>query len=335
MLFMCSCVGLMNRGINKMVYVCEEWFPNEERRDGSGKKGGFWMDDYLVKQIDVLIKNVHKDWDFTIIISASGEMRIGKSVLAMQIGCYWSYQIWKKFGKDPQYNIQGKFDVERNIAFNGKEIMDKGGFLGDRYNFAALVMDEAADDLESTKVLSQETKAIKDYLRKAAQYNMLNIIVQGEFFEVPKPIAISRSIYLINVDYTIDEDGNFVRGDLKFYSRRNKKNLFLRGKRDLNYAAWKPDFKGSFRNFYPVNEATYRELKAKSLREFKKLTSLDLKRIAWLTGALKYMYQQGLSHREIADILSKFSRYRMHHNTIGKYLKGEKVDEDEDEENPL
>lgn len=306
-----------------MAYVCQEWFPKGTYK--GQKQDGFWMDDYLVTQIDILVKNVIKDWDYTIIISAGGEMRSGKSVLAMQIGAYWSYAVWKKHG------IKVPFNCDDNISFNGKQIMDKGNKLGQKYKYAALVMDEAADDLESTKVLSQETKAIKDYLRKAAQYNMLNIIVQAEFFEVPKPIAVSRSIFLIDVDYTIDEDGNFVRGIFKFYSRRNKKQLYLRGKRNLNYSAWKPDFKGSFTNFYPVDEQKYREGKAKSLRDFKRLTSLDLKRIEWLKACLKYIYQQGLSHREMADEIGKLSKYKIHFNTIGKYLKGEKFDEDEED----
>lgn len=306
-----------------MAYVCQEWFPKEKT---GRKQDGFWMDDYLKYQLDILIKNITKDWNYTIIISASGEMRIGKSVLAIQIGCYWSYQVWKIYG------VKLPFDCEKNIAFNGKEIMEKGDKLGSKFKYAALVMDEAADDLESTKVLSQETKAIKDYLRKSAQYNMLNIIVQAEFFEVPKPIAISRTIFLINVDYHIDDEGNFVRGDFKFFSRRGKKQLFLKGKRDLNYNAWKPDFKGSFTNFYAVDEQEYREGKARSLRDWKKLTSLDIKRIEWLKAALKYVQQQGLSHREMADEINKISRYKIHYNTIGKYLKGEKVDEDEEPE---
>lgn len=308
-----------------MTYVCKEWFPNVKHRDGS--VGGYWMDDYLISQLDILIKNVKKDWDYTIIIAASGEMRVGKSVLAMQIGCYWSYQVWKVHG------IKVPWNCEANIAFNGKQIMDKGNKLGEKHKCGALIMDEAADDLESVKVLSQETKAIKDYLRKSAQYNMLNIIVQGEFFEVPKAIAISRSIFLINVDYSIDEEGNFIRGIYKFYSRRNKKQLYLRGKRDLNYSAWKSDFQGTFINFYTVDENEYRAGKKKSLQDFRKMSSLDLKRIEWLKSTLKLLYQQGFSHRELAEMINKVSKFKIHHNTIGKYLAGEQYDEDEDSEN--
>lgn len=308
-----------------MARVCQEWFPNKDPN-----KAGFWMDDYLKKQLDVLIKNVHKDWQFNIIISAGGEMRIGKSVLAMQIGAYWTYEVLKKHGDNPDINVPQTFNVKNNIAFDGNSIMEKGDYLGKRCKFAALQMDEAADDLESTKALKQETKAIKDYLRKAAQYNMLNIIVQGEFFEVPKAIAVSRTIYLIDVDYSIDLDGNFVRGIFKFFSRRNKKLLYLRGKRDLNYNAVKPDFKGSFVNFYPVDEAEYREGKRKSLIDWKKLTANELKRLEWLKATIKYMYQQGLSHREIADTVSHLSKYKIHHNTVGKYLQNEKLDEEDE-----
>lgn len=307
-----------------MAYVCKEWFPKGTYK--GQQEDGFWMDDYLKYQLDILIKNITKDWNYTIIISAGGEMRVGKSVLAMQIGSYWSYEIWKRYG------IKVPYSVSENIAFSGKEIMDKGDRLGSRHKYSALVMDEAADDLESTKVLKQETRAIKDYLRKSAQYNMLNIVVQAEFFEIPKAIAISRTIFLIDVDYNIDEDGYFRRGVFKFYSRRNKKQLFLKGKRDLNYNAWKPDFRGSFINFYPIDEQEYREGKAKSLRDFKKLTALELKRIEWLKACLKMLYQSITSHRELADAINEISKYKIHYNTIGKYLKGEKVDEDEDEE---
>ena len=57
-----------------MAHVCEEWFPL--KKGDKRKSAGFFMDDYLKKQIDVLLKNVVKDWDFNIIISGSGEMRV-------------------------------------------------------------------------------------------------------------------------------------------------------------------------------------------------------------------------------------------------------------------
>ena len=203
--------------------------------------------------------------------------------------------------------------------------------MGERYKYGCLIFDEAADDLESTKVLRAATQAIKDYLRKAAQYNMLNIIVQSEYFEIPKPIAISRSILMIDVIYDIDEEGNFNRGGFKFYSRRKKKLLYLKGKRDLNYNCVKPDFYGSFPNFFTVDEREYRQEKADSLKRWKKVTAAELRWREWLTGALKLIYQGGLSHREMADQLNELSKIKIHFTTIGKLLKGEKYDVLDDE----
>ena len=50
---------------------------------------------HLKLQLDALIKNVVNDWDFTIIISGSGEVRVGKSTLAAQIATYWTYEMWR------------------------------------------------------------------------------------------------------------------------------------------------------------------------------------------------------------------------------------------------
>ncbi|KKN40578.1 hypothetical protein LCGC14_0732140 [marine sediment metagenome] len=306
------------------MYVCQDWFPL--KKGDRRKSDGFWMDDLLLRQIDVLLKNVVKDWDFTIIISGQGEMRVGKSVLAMQIGAYWTYELEKRFG------IKVPFNVKENFVLNGNELMQKGNQLGEKYKYSVLVFDEAADDLESTKVLKATTQAIKDYLRKAAQFNMLNIIVQSEFFELPKAIAISRSMYLIDVSYTIDEVGLFERGSFDFYSKRRKKYLYLKGKKDLNYHAQRSDFKGAFSNFYPVDEAEYRQEKADSLKRWKHMTAAELRWREWLRGALSIIYQTGKSHREIADDMNSISDIRIHHSTIGRILKKEKF-EVENEEN--
>lgn len=301
-----------------MAHVCKEWFPL--KKGDRRKEAGFWMDNLLKKHIDVLLKNVVKDWDFTIIISGQGEMRVGKSLLAMQIAAYWTYQLEKL------YNIKVPFTVKDNFVLNGNELIPKGQKLGERYGYASLIFDEAADDLESVKVLKATTQAIKDYLRKAAQYNMLNLIVQSEYFEVPKPIAISRSMYLIDVNYTIDEEGIFNRGTFNFYSRRRKKLLYLKGKRDLNYNCVKPDFKGAFGHFYPIDEKEYRKEKADSLKRWKTMTASEIRWRAWLTASLSLIYQSGKSHREIADEMNEISDMKIHYRTVGRILAKEKVD---------
>jgi hypothetical protein len=86
--------------------------------------------------------------------------------------------------------------------------------------------------------MKQTTQAVRDYLRECGQYNMLNILVLPEFFDLPKGIALSRSIAMINVYWLPDKDGNFQRGFFKFYNKPDKKKLYLLGKKDLDYSIW-------------------------------------------------------------------------------------------------
>lgn len=222
------------------------------------------MDDRLVLQLDVLLKNIKNDWDFTIIITGQGETRVGKSIISMQIAAYWAYMIWKI------YNIKVPFDLDKNFVFQGNDLIKKGNELGVKHPYSPLVFDEAGADLEGRKVMSGSTQQVLDYFRECGQYNMLNILVLPEFFDLPKGIALSRSIFLIDVFYIADNDAIFQRGYFNFYSRRSKKYLYLYGKKDLNYSAAKSDFSkipGRFYNFFPVNEAEYRKLKQEALKK--------------------------------------------------------------------
>lgn len=221
------------------------------------------MDDRLKLQIDVLLKNITNDWDFTIIITGQGEVRVGKSVLAMQIACYWAYEIWKR------YNIKVPFNTEDNFVFEGEKLIKKGNELGKEHKYAPLIFDEAGADLEGRKTMQSSTQAVLDFFRECGQYNLLNILVLPEFFDLPKGIALSRSIFLIDVFYTANDNAIFERGKFNFYSRRSKKWLYLKGKRDLNYSCVKSDFGsryGKFVKFYPIDKSAYELMKLEALK---------------------------------------------------------------------
>jgi len=259
---------------DKMVQVCEEWFPKGTRK--YQKKAGFFLDEVLKMQIDILLKNIKNDWDFTIIITGSGEVRVGKSVLALQIGAYWTEQMWKL------YKIKVPYTLEDNIVFDGTKLIKKGNELGKNHPYSVLIYDEAGADLEGRKVMTSVTQTTLDYFRECGQYNMLNILVLPEFFDLPKGIALSRSIFLLDVYYTSTQEGIFKRGFFNFFSKRNKKYLYLKGKKDLNYSAYKYNFHGRFYDFYPISEPKYRELKqlALSRRESKRRNKFQNQRDA-------------------------------------------------------
>jgi len=85
-----------------MAKVCEKWFPMGSYK--SQRSPGFYMHDTLKQTLDLWVKNVKNDWDFVIIVSGQGTVRVGKSVIAQQIACYWTYAIWEKYGVFNEYS---------------------------------------------------------------------------------------------------------------------------------------------------------------------------------------------------------------------------------------
>lgn len=310
--------------------VCIERYPLDKKNPkDTRRKPGFYLDPTLKKQIDYYIKNISKDWDFVIIIAGEGEVRVGKSVLALQILAYWCDQIEKI------YKVKTPFTVDENIVFTGYNLIKKGNYLGATYKYPGLVFDEAGADLEGIKVMRYTTQVVKDFLRECGQYNMLTILVLPEYFDLPKGIALSRADCLINVYYLPDEQGYFHRGYFKFFSKPMKKYLYLNGKKTLDYnAGSRPgkrnyDFYGTFPNFYPVNEADYRAAKFKALKAREKTTDKELRMKAFLEAAFRYMQDNDLTYREIADEISKRSPIKMSHQYVGRVLHKEEEEEDQ------
>lgn len=282
--------------MSHLVRVCQDWYRNEKYPERSG----FWMDVRLKSQIDIAIKNVVHDWDFVIIITGGGEVRVGKSVLGLQICAYWTYQMEKVHG------IKLPFNLKKNIVFQWQNLIETGNKVGKKYPYSAFQYDEAGETMEGSKSATSELKAVRDFLRECGQYNFLTILVMPEFFDLPKGIAITRSTFLIDVSYGATDEGLFQRGYYKFYSRKNKKKLYLYGKKELNYNAAPYNFDGEFKNFYPVDEKDYRETKKKALetREYKKM---DTKQMI-LNSILYILNSLGYSMDRITKELIKLNR---------------------------
>ncbi len=278
-----------------MVRVCCDWFPNEK----NSNKAGFYMDDILKANLDALLRNAHKkdDWDFCIAITGGGRVRVGKSVLALQISIYWVYELERLYG----LNIP--FSIKENIIFTGSKLIKQGNYLGTKYPQSVLMFDEAGADLQSTKVLRSSTQQVKDFMRECGQYNFLIVLVMPEFFDLPKGIALSRCDFLINC-YVSAKTGKFQRGFFNFYSRSNKKKLYLYGKKELNYKAYKYNFHGRFYNFYPIDEQEYRKSKIEALKE-REYDRVTQKHITQRNVLLEFCDEKGYSQTEMANFMQK------------------------------
>lgn len=207
----------------------------------------YYMDGYLQRNLDVLVKHIKKDWFFMILISGSGNVRVGKSVLAGQVAYYLSHKNGLKFTTNEYY-------------MSGEEMMEKAINLPKN---SAFVYDEAKGGLDSKRAMESITKNLLDFFAEAGQLNLIPIIVLPDFFDLKKEIAVTQSICLLNVYYS----GEFERGYYSFFSSERKKELYFKGKYFRSYFAAKPDFRGRFSNHYVVDEGEYRKKKFDSLKQ--------------------------------------------------------------------
>lgn len=271
-----------------MTLVCSERFPE--------KPEGFFLDPALKANLDHLVKAITKDNDFVIIVSGSGQVRVGKSVLAMQIGAYLTEEVNKQEKTNNEFGLN-------NFVFRGAHLIEKAK---DMPKYSVIIYDEAGSDLMGRKVMHQSTQAVLDFFREAGQLNLFLILVIPDFFDLPKGIAITRSTLLLDVDYR----EKFTRGLFRLYGKRQKKLLYLIGKRFLDYDASKPDYPhGSFTNFYPVDKMKYQELKlaaltGRSVEDLQKKEKQNLKYTHQRNILIRHIYKNyGMTQKEIGDLI--------------------------------
>ena len=100
----------------------------------------------------------------------------------------------------------------------------------------------------------------------------------------------------------------------------------------LDYHKVQPDFRGTFPHFYPVNEEEYRKEKFDCLKKWERVSGMDYRRQEWLRAAFKFIYAQGLTHREIANKLNELCKIKISYKTVGRLLQGEEIGEDDADE---
>lgn len=218
----------------------------------------YYMDGGLNKILTTIAYNVPNDWDSLILISGDGMVRVGKSVLAQQVGKALSRRLKTKWGLD-------------NIVFSGRELIEKSKTFP---KHSVFVYDEARGELDTKKVMEDITKTLMDFFAECGMYNHVIIIVLPDFFDLPKGIAISRSELLLNVyrDRSIkkneygEEVVKFERGFFDGYHRASKKKLYIIGKKNFNdYGSVKREFVGHFPNVFTVDKKQYEAKKLQYL----------------------------------------------------------------------
>jgi len=218
-------------------------------REHHGKLVERKMHTALIKNLDLVKHNQKNDWDFKIAISGDGMTRTGKSTEGAQMCAYQDEtfaQNWKE-----------------RIIFDGQKLIEtaykipKGSWI---------MYDEGREGLDSKKQMERYVKNLLDFFSQCGNLNLGIVIILPEFFELPRSVAINQTIFLINC-YARN---GFDRGYFDFFNRRDKKYLYVKGGKYLDYRAQTPSFQGTFNNWFPVDRQEYEELKTHTLKEITK-----------------------------------------------------------------
>ena len=107
----------------------------------------YWMDAQLANNLNTVIYNLPHDWDFVCIMTGNGMVRVGKSVLAQQVGYYVAHHLGTSFTVD-------------NIVFSGDELIGTAHKLKPN---SVIVYDEARAELDVAKTMERVSKILRDF----------------------------------------------------------------------------------------------------------------------------------------------------------------------------
>ncbi len=274
----------------------EELFPKgtfpKQQTDGA------YIDETLAKNLDVIAKKIVNDMTFLGIISGHDMVGDGKTTCLTQVGTYLTNKINELHG------VHNTF-TDENMCFNSDELFETSFKLP---GLSVVALDEG-DDL-TTHGMKELAVKIKRYFRKCRQLNQILILILPSFFELPKFYALSRSHFLIDVQFK----GEYERGYFKFYGPIAKKLLYLKGKKEWNYDAHKSDFHGRFFSsytFFPDLQGSitrYKERKYQDMvddsKDNKPKTQEQLIREANIRIFHRLKEIQELTHTELSKIFN-------------------------------
>lgn len=195
---------------------------------------GAYIHEFLSPNLDTYAKKIVNDMHFALVISGNDAVGNGKTTMATHLGSYLTWKINKLHGTKNTF-------THNNMVFKSKDLAKKSFELP---KYSVIVLDEGDDMVEHG--MKETAREMKKYFRKCRQLNQIFILILPSFFELPKFYALARTHALINVKF----HGQFERGLFHFYGPKQKKQLYLKGKKDWNYDSAPFDFDGDFFSSY-------------------------------------------------------------------------------------
>lgn len=201
---------------------------------------GFKFHELLAANLEPLKRRVlSKDRDVCILVT--GKEGFGKSMIAQQIAYYFDRS----------------FDLSR-LTFGLSEF--KQACLNAKPG-QAVQGDELLDIFAGRAATSKQNREMMQLLAKIRQRRLFMILVCPSVFEIDRYAVLHRADLLI---HCFSGQGDRV-GFFNYYGRDKLKDLYIQGKRFMDYKVVTPDFQGTFTQHYVVDENEYRKKKDKDL----------------------------------------------------------------------
>ncbi len=205
------------------------WFTNFE-----GNKKRLYIDKKLKRVLDNGLKRIRGGFDFVCIIC--GSVGGGKSTIAFStIAPYLD----KNF-------------TESNIVFSAEEFIKRANELPDE---SSIIVDESFNDMNNRSTAKNSYLKLVNFMTLIRQKRMKIILILPDFFDLSKYMAISRSNLLV---VTYSDKKTYERGKFLLFDSDKKKQLYIKGRKFLNYSVVGASFRGKFQlNPNLIDEKTY------------------------------------------------------------------------------
>lgn len=194
-----------------------------------------YVDGYMYENLKIMHDLVERDWDN--IGFYCGYEGDGKTVMAFL----------NALVLDSSFNLN-------KVVFTPEQFSVA---VDDAPKGSVIVWDEA-DDL-AAGWNNSIVLAVKQKLKRIRSHNLHIELVTPSLFDVNKYFVISRTRYLIHI-YSHGVE----RGFFRFFNMEGKKDLYINGRREWNWNAAKPAFKGRFTKLpdgFPIDWKEYQAKK--------------------------------------------------------------------------
>jgi len=240
------------------------------------------------------VRQKHK-WDNWILYC--GDEGDGKSMIAKQ-DCYIMSQL-----------CGGKFTIDQ-IAWQPKQfaaLIDKEG------PGTSILYDEGITGLDTQRTMSEVNHILRIKSTMCRKKRLFVAICIPSLFDIQKGIAIRRSFGMVKI-YTNEVS----RGFFIYYNRRNKRQLYIKGKKFEDMDAHKGDSPSRFLKWSFIDETEYEIRKDAAHNDTYKETDEFNKYQEQRNVVLSILYQkEGMTHKKISENMKKLTPHYLSSRSIG------------------